>query len=177
MAKSHTGSSCPYGNIQRCNKVRENRIHLIQSCNDIYYVGTRIRVLLWKGSGEESCCSLFHQPRPESRDAWIPTSRACASAGALPALMQPTALENNCRVCAYMRISTLNFPFPISASYLEVQKVVRAQFENDFLQGGFVRFQEKELLPVSLGLLVVFLILQSGQRIELPPRMSSPSPP
>jgi hypothetical protein len=24
---------------------------------------------------------------------------------------------------------------------------------------------------------VVFLILQSGQRIELPPRMSSPSPP
>jgi hypothetical protein len=91
--------------------------------------------------------------------------------------MQPTALENSCRVCAYMRISTLNFPFPISASYLEVQKVVRAQFENDFLQGGFVRFQEKELLPVSLGLLVVFFILQSGQRIELPPRMSSPSPP
>lgn len=30
------------------------------------------------------------------------TSRACASAGALPALIRPTALENNCRVWTYL---------------------------------------------------------------------------
>jgi hypothetical protein len=71
----------------------------------------------------------------------------------------------------------LDSPDAISASYLEVQKVVRAQLENYFLQGGFVRFQEKELFPVPLGLLMVFLILQSGQRIEGPPRLSFPSPP
>jgi hypothetical protein len=37
----------------------------------------------------------------------------------------------------------------LSASYLKVQKVIRAQFEDYLLQGGFVRLQEKELPPVS----------------------------
>jgi hypothetical protein len=76
----------------------------------------------------------------QGMDGWILTSSACASAGALPALMRPTALKNSCRVCAYMRIRCLGLKI-LSASYLEVQKVVGAQFVNYFLQGGLVRFQ------------------------------------
>jgi hypothetical protein len=88
------------------------------------------------------------------------TPRACASAGALPALMHPTALENSCRVCAYMRIRSLHSRIPLSASYLEVEKVVRAQFEDYLLQGGLVGFQEKEFPPVPFRFLVVLLILR-----------------
>jgi hypothetical protein len=73
--------------------------------------------------------------------------------------MQPTALEKSCRVCTYIRIRILDSQDPISASYLEVQKVVRAQFDNYFLQGGLVRLQEKEFPPVPLGFLKLFLIL------------------
>jgi len=71
----------------------------------------------------------------------ILTSSACASAGALPALMYPTALENNCRVCAYMRIRSLDSQSSLSASYLEMEEVVGTQFEDNLLQGGLVRFQ------------------------------------
>jgi hypothetical protein len=73
--------------------------------------------------------------------------------------MHPTALENSCRVCAYMRISHLDSQVPLSASYLEVQKVIRAQFEDYFLQGGLVWLQEKKLPPEALGFLMVFLVL------------------
>jgi uncharacterized protein (DUF3820 family) len=107
------------------------------------------------------------------KGGWILTSRACASAGALPALMQPTALENNCRVCAYMRIRVLNSHASLSASYLEVQKVVGAQLEDYLVQGGLVWFQEKEFPPEAFGFLMVLFILQSCQRVGICPEQGS----
>jgi len=42
-----TCSPSLYSYVQRSNKVREDGINLIQTCKNIYYVGARIRVLLW----------------------------------------------------------------------------------------------------------------------------------
>lgn len=101
-----TASPSPYCDVQRSNKVREDSIHLIQPRQDIYYVRTRISVLLREDRGQESCDGLDYQPRLAARDAPGLTSRACASAGALPALMRPTALVNSCRVCTYFLINS-----------------------------------------------------------------------
>lgn len=47
------------------------------------------------------------------------TSSACESAGALPALMHPTALKNSSCVCAYTVLG-LSLSLCLPASYLEV---------------------------------------------------------
>jgi hypothetical protein len=44
------------------------------------------------------------QPCPERSRPGL-TSRACTSAGALPACMHVTALENSCRVCTYIGVN------------------------------------------------------------------------
>ena len=110
-----TASTSPYCDVQRSNKVREDSIYLIQSCQDIYDIRACIGILLRKNRGQESCDGLGYQPRPGVRDAPSLTSRACASAGALPALMRPTALVNSCRVCTCFFISpTVFHPYHLS---------------------------------------------------------------
>jgi hypothetical protein len=44
--KSHTCSSRPHCNVQRSNKIREDCVHLIQPCNNIYDIGTGVGVFL-----------------------------------------------------------------------------------------------------------------------------------
>jgi len=59
MSQLRTGLSCPYGDVQRGDKIRKDGIHLIQSCQDIYDIRTRIGVLLRKNRGQERCDCLF----------------------------------------------------------------------------------------------------------------------
>lgn len=102
-------------NVQRSNEFCENRVHLIKTCQHIYYIGARIGVFLGKDRSEKCCCGLDCQPRSVSRNAGDRTSRACASAGALPALMHPTARVNSCRVCTCVCVRQLAlFKFKLS---------------------------------------------------------------
>ena len=49
---------------------------------------------------------LFRQPCFQPQDNLSLTSRACATAEALPALMHATAREKRARVCVYIQIRT-----------------------------------------------------------------------
>lgn len=94
--------TCPAisnGRIQAGHKVRHNAIHLVQPCKNIYDVGTGIVVFLRENCSKENCYGLLCQ-FCRTRKGLVLTSRAFASAGALPARMQPTARVNNCCVCA-----------------------------------------------------------------------------
>jgi hypothetical protein len=64
--------------------------------------------------------------------------------------MHPTALENNSRVCAYVPVRALSPLHKVSASYLEMQQVVRTQLIEGLLQCSFVWFQQEELFPEAL---------------------------
>ena len=66
-----TRSPSLYGYVQRSNKVREDGIDFIETCKNIYYVGARIRIFLWKDRGQKGCDGLSCQPRGVARDAGI----------------------------------------------------------------------------------------------------------
>jgi len=68
-SEPHTSSPRLYCHIQRSNEIREDRIHLIQSREHIYYIGTRIRILLGEDRADKSCDGLFCQPRPKKSGA------------------------------------------------------------------------------------------------------------
>jgi hypothetical protein len=79
-------------------------------------------------------------------DPHIESVRICWSASCFDASHCSGKQLPRLRLYADQEIWILKFP---SASYLKMQKVIRAQFEDYLLQGGFVRLQEKELPPVS----------------------------
>jgi hypothetical protein len=106
LARIPTASSRPYCNVQCRNKVGENGIYLIQSSQDIDDIGTRVRIFFRKDRGKEGRGGLILSASFPTAGTQNLTSRACASAGAVPALMHATALENSCRVCTYTRIKT-----------------------------------------------------------------------
>jgi len=57
-----------YSDVQRRNKICENGIHLIQTSQNIYYIGTWICVFLWEDWCKKGSDGLYRQPCAESRD-------------------------------------------------------------------------------------------------------------
>lgn len=90
-----------YGGVESRNKFRQYAVNVVESCNDIYDIGTWVRILLGENGAEESCNRLHTLLALSLQGRTVHTSRACVSAGAVPALTHLTDLENNCRVCAY----------------------------------------------------------------------------
>ena len=96
---------------------------------------------------------------PRSSDGFILTSKAWASAGAVPALISFTARENRYLVCVYKQNKYWFTSVDFLLSDLQINKVVRAQPAEYTFQACLIWLEEKKLPPETFRFFVIVIIL------------------